>query len=192
MKITGWCRLRQLYGVVATALALLGRSHYLQMGESSMMLLGDTGEKLPRWFAQYDWGVKIDYKSSSFIKGGMGIEDYIVQNFDIKLSGEVWVLLKCLYLSENEQDIIECYELLEGMSGLLPQIVQQLSEACTSVKVKRLFLFMAEMTGHAWVKYIKQELLDLGAGKRSIIPNRAYVQKFQITVPKELIRGEGI
>jgi hypothetical protein len=70
--------------------------------------------------------------------------------------------------------------------------VQQLLEACTSVKVKRLFLFMAEMTGHAWVKYIKQELLDLGAGKRSIIPNRAYVQKFQITVPKELIRGEGI
>lgn len=51
----------------------------MQMGESSMVLLGDTGEKLPRWFAQYDWRVKIDYKSSSFIKGGTGIEDYIVQ-----------------------------------------------------------------------------------------------------------------
>jgi hypothetical protein len=64
--------------------------------------------------------------------------------------------------------------------------VQQLLEQCASVKVKRLFLYMAEKAGHAWVKHLDRSKVDLGSGKRSVAPGGVYVPKYEITVPKEL------
>lgn len=79
------------------------------------------------------------------------------------------------------------------MSGLRPKVVQSLLENCNSVKVKRLFLFMAEKAGHAWLKYLNLGLIDLGSGTRSLVKKGAYVQKYNITVPKELgENGENI
>ena len=63
-------------------------------------------------------------------------------------------------------------------------------ESCTSIKVKRLFLFLAEKANHSWVKHINLEKIDLGSGKRSIVKNGAYNSKYKITVPKELVNGE--
>jgi len=176
-----------------SALAIMGRSHYLQMGKSRLVLFSRADEKLPKWFAEYDWEVTIDYNSSNFLEDEIGMVESNIQNFKVRISGEIRALLECLYLSSRDQNIMECYEILEGMSNLRPQLVQKLLEGCNSVKVKRLFLFMAEKAGHAWVKYLKQDCLDLGSGKRSIVPNGAYVKKYQITVPKELMKnGESI
>lgn len=43
-----------------TALALLGKAHFLQMAESSVTLFGPTDARLPKWFREADWGVRID------------------------------------------------------------------------------------------------------------------------------------
>jgi hypothetical protein len=57
---------------------------------------------------------------------------------------------------------------------------------CKSVKVLRLFLFMAEKAGHSWFRYLDTGRLDLGTGKRSISPGGVYVPEYQITVPAYL------
>lgn len=62
--------------------------------------------------------------------------------------------MECLYLAPEKQQLLECYEMMEGLNNLRPNLVQQLLEACQSVKVKRLFLYMAEKSGHDWVKYL--------------------------------------
>ncbi len=49
---------------------------------------------------------------------------------------------------------------------------------------------MAEKSGHQWFSKIKLDNVDLGSGKRSIIPNGIYVTKYQITVPKEFEPNE--
>ena len=41
-------------------------------------------------------------------------------------------------------------------------------EECRSVKVKRLFLFMAEKARHAWFEALDLDRIDLGSGKRVI------------------------
>ena len=51
-------------------------------------------------------------------------------------------------------EIIEAYELLEGLNNLLPNRLQTLLEQCTSIKVKRMFLYMAEKLNHSWFSYI--------------------------------------
>ena len=63
-----------------------------------------------------------------------------------------------------------------------PELVQQLLEVCRSVKVKRLFLFLAEEAGHAWVKELNILKLDLGKGKRSIVKGGRLDKRYQITV----------
>lgn len=175
-----------------SAIARLGRSHYLQMGISELQLFGIQNEQLPKWFSEFDWGVKIDYRATGFLPRDMGTEDFPKGNFTIKISGLARALLECLYASDGH-DLVQCYELLESMNGLRPKLVQALLENCSSVKVKRLFLFMAEKAGHSWLKYINLEAIDLGSGTRSLVKQGTYVQKYNITLPKELIDyGENI
>ena len=56
--------------------------------------------------------------------------------------------------------------------------MQQLLENCTSVKVKRLFLYLAEKSDHEWVKFLNKEIIDLGKGKRSFAKKGVYVPQY--------------
>jgi Transcriptional regulator, AbiEi antitoxin, Type IV TA system len=77
--------------------------------------------------------------------------------------------MECLHLAPEKKDLCECYELMEGLTNLRPQQVQALLKACTSVKVKRLFLFLAEKAKHDWFEYLDLTKIDLGKGKRSVV-----------------------
>jgi hypothetical protein len=72
---------------------------------------------------------------------------------------------------------------MENLVTLRPDIVQWLLTACRSVKVKRLFLYMAERHEHTWLSKLDISKVDLGKGKRMIVPNGRFNAKYQITVP---------
>lgn len=169
-----------------TALGYLGKTHYLEMEAKRVTVFGGRGEKLPVWFEEYDWGVVVDYYQTSFLPTDLGMTEIDVKNFSIKVSGAVRAVLECLYLASEKQDLIECYELMEGLNNPRPDEVQTLLEKCQSVKVKRLFLYLAEKAGHSWFHYLKLDRIDTGSGKRSIIKGGVYVDRYQITVPQEL------
>ena len=94
--------------------------------------------------------------------------------------------MECLYLAPQKQPLMEVYELLEGLNNVRPTLVQSLLEQCRSIKVKRLFLYLAEKAGHEWFDYLTLSNIDLGKGKRSFAKDGSYNRKYQITVPKEL------
>ena len=77
----------------------------------------------------------------------------------------------------------------DGIVGHEKQ-VQNLLEQCSSIKVKRLFLYMAEKSQHDWFKYINLEKIDIGKGKRSLVKDGVFVAKYAITVPKVLAEYE--
>ncbi len=56
-----------------TALSLLGKGHYVTMGVENVYLYGKRGEKLPAWFMQKDWGVKVNYYASSILPANLGL-----------------------------------------------------------------------------------------------------------------------
>jgi hypothetical protein len=169
-----------------TALSLQGRAHYLELSAKKVVLFGGAKEKLPTWFQKYDWEVAIDYHPTSFLPPEMGMVDVERKFFSLKVSGPVRALMECLYLAPEKQELLECYELMEGLNNVRPQLVQSLLEACRSVKVKRLFMYIAEKAGHDWVSYLNTEKINFGSGKRSIVENGVYITKYQITVPKNL------
>jgi len=73
----------------------------------------------------------------------------------------------------------ESYEeaglLMEGLTTLRPDLVQELLKECRSVKAKRLFMYLAEKQGHAWVKKLDLGKIDFGSGNHG-----TYDAKYQI------------
>lgn len=169
-----------------TALSLLGKAHYLDLSVNRVVLFGNGGEKLPTWFKKHDWGLKVNYYETSFLPSDLGLTNVELSNFSIKVSGAARAMMECLHLAPHKQEIIECFELMEGLNNLVPKQVQTLLENCQSVKVKRLFLYMAEKAEHNWFKHLDLKFVDLGSGKRSIVKNGVLIDKYGITVPKEL------
>lgn len=169
-----------------TALSMLGKAHYLDLGKQKVIVFGGKGEQLPTWFQRHDWGVKVEFYQSSFLPPDEGLVEVELNSFSIQVSGAVRAIMECLYLAPEKQELMECFELMEGLNNLRPVQVQQLLEKCQSVKVKRLFMYMAEKAGHSWFPYIDLKNIDLGKGKRSIVKNGVYNAKYQITIPREL------
>ena len=77
---------------------------------------------------------------------------------------------------------------MEGLTTLRPKLVQRLLEECKSIKVRRLFLLMAEYSNHDWFKELNVEKIDLGSGKRVIVKNGVLDKKYKITVPSQYER----
>lgn len=171
-----------------TALSLLGKAHYLELSSTKAVLFASDKEKLPLWFKNHDWGVKIECHSTGFLPANLGLIDFEVKNFSIKISSPARAVMEFLYLAPEKQELLECFELMEGLNNLHPKVVQELLEQCSSIKVKRLFLYLADKANHEWLQYLDLQKIDLGSGKRSLTKNGVYVSKYQITVPKELAK----
>ena len=173
-----------------TALALQGKAHYIELNTAQAWLFGGEKEKLPTWFKKHKWVNTIYYKASSFLPKELGLIEFSFTGFSIKVASPARAIMECLYLAPEKFDLVECYELMENLNDLRPTLVQELLEACTSIKVKRLFLFMAEKLDHSWYKHLNLSKVDLGKGKRSLVKEGVYVAKYQITVPKTLSNNE--
>jgi hypothetical protein len=64
--------------------------------------------------------------------------------------------------------------------------VQDLLENTDNLKVKRMFLYMAEKAGHYWYNLLDVSKMNLGTSKLQLAKDGVYVSKYKITVPKEL------
>jgi hypothetical protein len=75
---------------------------------------------------------------------------------------------------------------MELLTTLLPELLQNLLEQNVTVKVKRLFLCMAERAKHVWFEMLDLSKISLGRGKRAIVRSGVYQSKYQIAIPEKL------
>ena len=92
--------------------------------------------------------------------------------------------MEILHLVPGKVGFDEAFLIMENLATLRPEMVQRLLVMCRSIKVKRLFMFMAEKHGHSWVSELDVSKLDLGKGKRMIVPRGCLDKKYRITVPR--------
>jgi hypothetical protein len=171
-----------------TALGLQGFAHYVRLGAETVFLFSPPKTNLPAWFRNRDWGQKVNHFSTSVLPPSLGLVDYQAGTFSIKISGPERAILECLHLTPDVIDLVECYQVMEGLTTLRPKVLQPLLEQCSSVKAKRLFLYMAEKTGHYWFKRMDTKKLNLGAGNRSLAKGGVYVSRYSLTLPEELVK----
>ncbi|MBD3265997.1 hypothetical protein GF373_04955 [bacterium] len=77
-------------------------------------------------------------------------------------------------------------QLMQGLPGLSPRRLKEILRLLKSVKVKRLFFWLAERQNHAWFKKLDPSQFDLGRGKRVFVEEGKLNKKYQILVPKEM------
>ncbi len=174
-----------------TALELQGLGHYLTQQSRRVFLFGRRGERLPQWFVDHSWGQRVHYQATSFLPPPISDEylsDYRHGQFTVKISCRELAALELLYHVPCRQGFDEAMRLMENLATLRPQVVQSLLQDCRSVKIKRLFLYMAEKAGHPWFGKLETSAIDLGRGKRMIIKGGTLDKKYEITVP----RGQGL
>jgi predicted nucleotidyltransferase len=170
-----------------TALQMQGYAHFLPMGKGgTVSLFGAPGTRLPAWFRQYDWGVALRYATTKLFAGDpdAGLTKKELGKFDVTVSAPERAIMEVLYLVPAEESFEEAGLLMEGLTALRPRMVQSLLEQCRSVKVKRLFMFLAEACNHAWVKKLDLSKVDFGKGKRMLVRNGKFNSKYNIYVPR--------
>ncbi|WP_213228507.1 type IV toxin-antitoxin system AbiEi family antitoxin domain-containing protein [Caballeronia sp. NK8] len=184
------------------ALSLQGHEHYLRLGDAGTITLYGA-QRPPTWLGNLSLAQRFDYL-------GKGPFDWppvslTVEVPEIALSeqGVAWYqaapgadALVCstperamLELCADASDAALIYEvdaLMQAMTTLRPQRVGLLLHHCHSIKAKRLFLALAERHRHAWLPHVPLDGVDLGRGKRALVPGGRLHPIYQITLPGDL------
>lgn len=169
-----------------TSLSLQGLSHYVRMEKEQLYLFSPQYVNLPKWFLNQSWSNQIVNVKTKFLPTNSALFEYVLDGLKLQISSPERAILECLYLLPDRFDMVECYQIFEGLSNLRPKILQELLENCNSIKVKRLFLYMASKANHQWLGFVDQSRIDLGTGDRVIVKEGVYISKYKISVPKEL------
>ena len=174
----------------ASALDLRGYSHFVAMGKPTGYLFTEKESRLPGWMTGTEWDMTVKYFTTSVFGGDTGLENYDLNGAELLISSPERAMMECLYLSPEQFTLLDTYYVMEMMTTLRPTLVQKLLEECTSIKVKRLFLYMAGKAGHSWVNALDTTRVNLGKGVRNISATGKFDSKYQIIIPTELFDYE--
>lgn len=176
-----------------TALEQKGFSHYIPASKKEIIHLYGN-DKLPLWtnelsenitfvrhtrnelFSGMNKEASDKYTSSVFWKDGMD---------ELKISCPEKACLEMLNEVPAKISLEHADQLIQGMTSLSPRTVQALLEACTNVKVKRLFLWFGSRHNYTWFSKLNTERINLGSGNRAIVKGGELDKTYKITVPKD-------
>lgn len=169
-----------------SALALLGKAHFVPLGDrENIVLFSASGERLPAWFLKRDWHVEIRHVVSDLLPPAVasGFTKVKEAGFEYTVSSAERAILEFLYDVPRTGSFEEAQLLFEGLMTLRPDVVSGLLRQCSSIKVKRLFMVLAELFNHPWVPALNLKQVDFGAGKRQLVHGGFLHPKYHITLP---------
>jgi hypothetical protein len=169
-----------------TALELKGYGHFIPTRQK-LFLYGERGSSLPLWFRKSMKPGDYRYVRTNLFSPGYaeGLTEFKSREFSITLSAPERASMEMLHLVPKDVGFEEASLITENLAGLRPELVQKLLGACRFVKVKRLFLYLAEKYSHPWFSRLDLSKLDLGKGKRLIVQHGMLDKRYQITVPRQ-------
>ena len=134
---------------------------------------------LPKWFRDQNWS-----KQTTLVRTNLFPEDFKegfseteLDGFNIRVSSKERAIMELLYLIPKKQTWEEANLIFENLTTLRPKLIQSLLENCSSIRVKRLFLFFAEKHNHQWFQKIDLKNVDLGTGDRPALQGGALMTK---------------
>lgn len=195
-----------------TALVERGLGHYVRMsGSETIYLYGP--EVLPRWVnglglrerfvvrkdamfsalrvRRNEQGVAVDLHDRPVAPDrladfGLREETWGAWDWRLWYASDERAMFEVLQDVPARESVYDADLLMQGLANLRPARVSALLEACGNIKVKRLFLALAERHQHAWFKYLDVSAVDLGKGKRVLVSGGKLHPKFLITLPGDM------
>ncbi|MDZ4676374.1 MAG: type IV toxin-antitoxin system AbiEi family antitoxin domain-containing protein [Oligoflexia bacterium] len=172
-----------------TALRLRGLGHYIPMKKKlTINLYSATLSRLPRWVKDFEKTADFQFQKTQMfsekLKTIKTFSDYEEDKLKIKISTPERAVFEMLESVPSTQSFEEAELIFENLANMRPQVLQSHLQLCRSVKAKRLFLYLAEKSGHTWFLKLNTSKIDLGKGKRAIVPHGKLDSKYQIIVPR--------
>ena len=166
-----------------SALELQGFGHNVTMTSRPIFLFCARKQIIPKWFTKVVKDQKFTVIRTSCFKN-IDYHKQDIQDIEVPISSPEQAILEACYLAPEWQDLEELSHLMASLTSLRPSVVQDLLEQCTSVKTKRLFLFLARKYNHAWFENLDERKINLGQGRRYLVHGKLD-QHYQITLPRE-------
>jgi hypothetical protein len=169
-----------------TALELQGVSQYLAIGSGQTAWIFSTRKaKLPIWFTKQQWGARPQLVQTKFLKQSTiaNLRTVLVDGFEIPVSRRELAILETIFLIGKSHRFDEVDELFGSLTTLDASVLQSLLESCQSIRVCRIFLFLAHKHALPWLSGINESKIELGRGKRAVVKGGRLDARYQITVP---------
>ncbi|MDD4476455.1 MAG: type IV toxin-antitoxin system AbiEi family antitoxin domain-containing protein [Eubacteriales bacterium] len=170
----------------SSALELHGYTHYVAVGTPSSHIFTPADHRLPKWMSSYDWKRTLWEFSTKVFDGSIGVTTVEYEGLSLQVSTPELAIMECLLLAPEYYQLMDVYYLMEMLTTLRDELVTSLLEQCSSFKVKRLFLYMAEKSKHSWFKRLDLSNITLGSGPRSFGKGGVKDAKYNLIIPKEL------
>lgn len=154
--------------------------HYLR-NDTKMELFSSEQKPLPQWFRDTFKNKYIRIRTS-FLPDDLGFQEYVLDGLKLKISSPERALLEMLYVSDISTK--EAYQIFESMTVIKPNLLNDLLIECKSVKIKRLFMYLASQTGYSWVKKLHKDKIDFGSGVRVIDKTGYFNKEYNIIVDR--------
>ena len=171
-----------------------GLAHYLPMGaQQTIQLYSDGG--MPGWLHEVETNAVFEvHRRSLFTRSevSLGLTTLPFGGWDWPLNYATRERALLEYLDElpDKADLDMADKYMESATNLRPKLLMSLLQACSRVKTKRLFLWLAERYHPAWFDKLDIAALDLGSGKRVIFKSGVLNNKYNITVPRRFEQGD--
>ncbi len=178
-----------------------GHEHFLRLGEPATVTLYGA-IRLPGWVSKLPLAERFDYHGSGPFDRFQGVlaktEEETLQAHGLqRITTDS--ATKPVVMAMPERAILEVcdeppsaalvYEvdaIMQGLTSLRPGLLGSLLRDCKSIKAKRLFLALSQRHHHAWLAHLDVEGVELGSGKRALVPGGRLHPTYQITLPADL------
>lgn len=170
----------------SAALELQNYSHFVTVGKPSSYVFTPLNHRLPKWLASYEWERTLREFSSKVFDGNIGVTQIEHEGLTLQVSSPELAIMECILIAPEYYNLMDVYYLMEMLTTLRADLATKLLEQCSSFKVKRLFLYMAEKSKHAWFKRLHLSNITLGCGPRSLAKGGVTDVKYNLIIPKEL------
>jgi Transcriptional regulator, AbiEi antitoxin, Type IV TA system/Transcriptional regulator, AbiEi antitoxin N-terminal domain len=189
------------YNVVVggvSALEMEGFAHYLPFNRQKQIHLYSS-EPLPAWInelsddfsftthIQTDLQSRIHHQKDLLrvLKSNTLSKFWKDDEYSFEISNPERAILEVLVDVPEKTSFEHAEQILQGMTSLSPSKLQDLLMVCDNIRIRRLFLWMAERQNHPWFKKLNLERISLGSGNRVLVKGGVLNKKYKITVPQE-------
>lgn len=164
-----------------------GLSHYLPLKTESVWICVRSKQSLPKWFREFpdhSWLFNSNKKLTKLLESDF--TTVVVNGTELKASKPELAAYEVVDSIGRDLSFEYAAELFQGLVNLSPRKVQSLLVRSQAIKTNRVFLFLSHYHGHQWVKHLDESLISLGSGKRQVVSEGRYDEKYKITVPNAL------
>jgi hypothetical protein len=161
-----------------------GLSHYLQLNKEQVWIGVKHKPSLPKWFREFpyqDWLYCGNHKLE--LSPEKDLKTITVKGKELSVSCPELAAYEVVDAIGKQISFEHVAELFQGFVNLSPRKVQAILERSRSVKTNRVFLFLSHYYDHQWAKRVDEAGISLGTGKRQVVENGRFDERYQITVP---------